>query len=174
VKNLSPWRTNNPKALFIIIFSFKTKYQTFQLELFSNPYWKLIEFLTPCRNDIFYYYIDKPCTCGFTTSLFPFQIWRNADRARSDWNPECSQQLFPPRLMFVRRGKPSSRVCLPAGSLFEQPRCHRARWWLCCCPHGTSISSGQLGMRPQVVPVMSSRWCSYKVRSSRCNNPIFH
>jgi len=65
---LVSWRTNNLKALFIIIFSFKTKYKTFQLELFSNPYSKLIEFIAPYRNNIFYYYIGKPCTCGSTPS----------------------------------------------------------------------------------------------------------
>ena len=69
MKDLSPWWTNNPKALFIIIFYFKTKYKTFHLKLFSNPSWKLIEFITPSRNDTLYYYIGKPCTCGFTTSV---------------------------------------------------------------------------------------------------------
>jgi len=64
------WWTNNPKAPFYY-YCLLLKYPTIiSLKLFSNHCWRLIKFLTPCRNDIFYYYIGRTVHLRFCSSVW--------------------------------------------------------------------------------------------------------
>ena len=77
VEGLLLWRTNNPKASFYY-YCLLLKYPTIiSLKLFSNHCWRLIKFITPCQNDIFYYYIGRTVHLRFCSSIINDILMKN-------------------------------------------------------------------------------------------------